>query len=139
MAAVGTLAACGGDGTACDGAGRARVAVLEGDDDPVPRTFCADLATTAEERRRGLAGRQGLGPDEGLLLVFPTTGEVCIENGRVTFPIDAVFVDPAGQVVGVELEIPAGDGSARCVDGVERVLEVAAGEVPLGATRVEVE
>ena len=88
---------------------------------------CASLAETAPERRRGLKDRESLGPNEGLLIVFPTEGEVCIENGGVAFAIDVVYLDASGEVVAVERDVPAGDDTARCHDPVQRVLELPAG------------
>lgn len=86
-----------------------------------------DFARTAEARRRGLAGRNGLDEGRGLLLVFPTEGEVCIDNAPTGFPIDALFASAAGEVVAIERSIPAGDGAPRCHQPVAQVLELAAG------------
>ncbi|MFW6086283.1 MAG: DUF192 domain-containing protein [Myxococcota bacterium] len=86
-----------------------------------------DEARTAEERMQGLAGRDGLDPGEGLLLIFPAEGEVCIVNEAVPFAIDALFIDGAGTVGAVERHIPAGDSTARCHGATLEVLEVAAG------------
>jgi uncharacterized membrane protein (UPF0127 family) len=83
-----------------------------------------DVARTAEERRDGLVGREGLAPSEGLLLEFPVEGEVCIQNGLVSFAVDAVFVDANDHVVAVEA-LPAGDPWVWCHAPVARVLEVA--------------
>lgn len=87
----------------------------------------ADVARTAEARRQGLAGRNGLDEGRGLLLVFPTEGEVCIDNAAVGFPIDALFASSAGQVVAIERSIPAGDTASRCHQPVAQVLELADG------------
>lgn len=87
----------------------------------------ADVARTAEARRAGLAGRNGLDEGHGLLLVFPTEGEVCIDNAPVDFPIDAIFADATGQVVAIERSVPAGDPTPRCHEPVAQVLELADG------------
>lgn len=86
-----------------------------------------DFARTAEARREGLAARNGLDDGRGLLLVFPTEGEVCIENAPVGFAIDALFADAAGQVIAIERGIPAGDATSRCHQPVAQVLELAGG------------
>jgi uncharacterized membrane protein (UPF0127 family) len=86
-----------------------------------------DFARTAEARREGLAARDGLDDGRGLLLVFPTEGEVCIENAPVGFAIDALFADAAGQVIAIERGIPAGDATSRCHQPVAQVLELAGG------------
>jgi uncharacterized membrane protein (UPF0127 family) len=86
-----------------------------------------DFARTAEARREGLAARAGLDDGRGLLLVFPTEGEVCIENAVVGFAIDALFADAAGQVIAIERGIPARDATSRCHQPVAQVLELAGG------------
>jgi len=87
----------------------------------------ADLAQTAEARQQGLASWATLDEGRGLLLLFPTEGEVCVENTHVGFAIDALFADAGGQIVGIERGIPAGDSSVRCHAPVSQVLELAAG------------
>ena len=89
-------------------------------------SVCAEVAGTEAARQRGLAGHAPLGTGGGLLLPFPSAGQVCIANGEVTFPIDAVYVDDGGQVVAVET-FAAGETTQGCHDGVRRVLEVAKG------------
>ncbi|MBK6811886.1 MAG: DUF192 domain-containing protein [Sandaracinaceae bacterium] len=60
----------------------AAVSLLEvrGPDGTLRLRVEADFARTAAARREGLAARDGLDDGRGLLLVFPTEGEVCIEN-----------------------------------------------------------
>ena len=94
-----------------------------------------ELATTADERARGLRGHAPLGDGEGLVIELPQALEVCIVNDGVDFAIDAVYAGDGGDVVALEPAIAAGDATARCHDGVARVLEVAAGvasEVAIG-------
>ncbi|MEZ4325561.1 MAG: DUF192 domain-containing protein [Polyangiales bacterium] len=85
------------------------------------------VAETADERRMGLVGRREMAEGEGLLLLFPLEGEVCITNAEVVFPIDAVFADALGRVVAVERSIAAGDPSLRCHAPVLTVLELTSG------------
>ncbi len=87
-----------------------------------------DVATTAEERMRGLRGRDALADGEGLLIEMPAVlDDVCIVNDGVAFDIDAVYADGDGAVIAVATNIVAGDGTPRCEDGVRHVLEVSAG------------
>lgn len=90
-----------------------------------------ELAVTAEERRQGLRGHVPLGPGEALVLIFPRELEVCVVNSGVQFAIDAVFAAEDGDVLAIEHDIPADDGSARCHEGVRRVVEIAAGQAGL--------
>ncbi len=87
---------------------------------------CVDRARTADERRVGLTGYAALAADAGLLLVFPLTGEVCISQAFVAFPIDVLFIDEEQKVVQVAANVAAGSEDLICVDRVRYVLEVAA-------------
>ena len=105
---------------------------------PQPRALIMDVsgvtrlevdityATTAEERQEGLSSLPPLGEGQGLLIRFPITTEVCIHNGPVAYPIDAVFLDDEGDVVAVERSMAALEPLARCHPGVRDVLEVRA-------------
>ena len=90
----------------------------------VTLSVCTEVLDTEEARRSGLRGRAALASDEGVLLDFPFTSEICIVNDGVRFGIDAVYVGPDDRVVAVERGIPAGDAAPRCHPGVQRVLEV---------------
>ncbi len=61
----------------------------------------AALADTAAARLRGLLGRSGLGPDEGLVITRCRS----IHMFFMRFPIDAVFVDRKGRIVGLVEDI----------------------------------
>lgn len=89
-------------------------------------SICASLAQTAEERRRGLQGQAPMAPGEGLLIVFPVEGEVCITNAGVDFAIDAAFVDASRAIVAVE-SYAAQEDRVRCHAPVREVLELLQG------------
>ena len=90
-------------------------------------TFCVEVAETEAERTRGLRGREPLAPGEGLLLVFPVEDEICVVNDGVGFGIDVAYANAAGEVVALEREVGAGDGTPRCHGPTQDVLEVPAG------------
>lgn len=123
------LAAC--DGPPCDGA---TVSVRwEGG----ALDVCAAVARTAAERAAGLTARPALGDGEGLVLDFPTEGEVCLVNGGVPYAVDGVHVAGDGRVTGVTCGMPPGDETPRCHGGTRWVLELASPAgcaVPVGAT-----
>ena len=73
-------------------------------------------------RMRGLLGRKSLPPGEGILL--RPAGSV--HTFFMRFPIDVVFLDREGRVVGVEREVPPWRTAAR--RGARAVLELAGGE-----------
>lgn len=117
-------------GSSCGAEESANVEQVEvqilGRDGEVRLAVLADVARTAAARSTGLEGRQGLPDDEALLLLFPSETEACIRNSTVSFPIDAVFLSGAGEVVAVERALPAGDGEVVCQAQTAAVLEVAA-------------
>ena len=82
---------------------------------------CA-LADTPVTRLRGLLGRAGLRPNEGLL-IRPTAA---IHTWFMRFPIDAVFLDRDLVVVGIEPELGPWRFAGR--RNAKAVLELAAGE-----------
>lgn len=87
-------------------------------------TVCerCELADTALRRLRGLLGRGGLGPGEGILL----RPAPAIHTWFMRFPIDAVFVDRNLKVVGISADVHPWR-FAR-VKGAYSVIELAAGE-----------
>jgi uncharacterized protein len=85
----------------------------------VDRCVVADSPTA---RMKGLLGRSGLEPGEGLLLRPASAVHTCF----MRFPIDAVFLDGALRVVGISDELrPWRAASKR---GARAVLELPAGE-----------
>ena len=80
------------------------------------------VAQSPLTRLRGLLGRAGLGPQEGLL-IRPTSA---IHTCFMRFAIDAVFLNRELVVVGVEAELRPWRVAAR--RGAKAVLELPAGE-----------
>ncbi len=62
----------------------------------------ARLAGDSSSRRRGLLGREGLAPGEGLVIA-PTQG---IHTFGMRFPLDVVFADRLGRVVRIAEAVP---------------------------------
>jgi len=88
------------------------------------RVVCerVEVASTLGARTKGLLGRDGLAPGEGLLI--EKTGS--IHTAFMRFPMDAVFLDKQMRVRRIAPDIrPFRIAWAR---GARRVLELAAGE-----------
>jgi uncharacterized membrane protein (UPF0127 family) len=99
----------------------AELATLSHLDGPVVCGRCR-VASTFGARLRGLLGRSGLGPGEGLLL----PGTSSVHTHFMRFPIDVVFLDAEERVVRVVPSLaPWRMAAAR---GARSVLELAAGE-----------
>jgi uncharacterized protein len=85
--------------------------------------LCRDcrVAESFVARFRGLMGRAGMEPEEGL--VFPTSS---VHTSFMRFPIDVVFLDRDEVVVGIEPSLPPWRTAGR--RGAKAVVELAAGE-----------
>ncbi|WP_428604075.1 DUF192 domain-containing protein [Sedimenticola sp.] len=55
-----------------------------------------EVASTPNQRQRGLMHRQSLGKDEGMLMVFPTPQEVSMWMLNTKVPLDVGFFDQQG-------------------------------------------
>jgi uncharacterized protein len=88
------------------------------------RVVCERLLVAARplRRMRGLLGRASLPPDEGILL-HPAGS---VHTFFMRFPIDVVFLDRDGVVLGVEPSLPPWRTAGR--RGAKAVVELAAGE-----------
>ena len=80
-----------------------------------------EIADTALKRMRGLLGRDGLEPDQGML--FRPAGSIHMFFMR--FPIDAVFCDRDLVVVGVERDLQPWKTAGR--KGAKVVVELPSG------------
>ena len=78
-----------------------------------------EMAMTAEERRRGLLGRDGL---DGVLLLKPAR---MVHTVRMRFPIDVIFCDAELRVVDIVTMAPNRVGLPRWKAGA--VVEAPAG------------
>jgi len=81
-----------------------------------------ELADGFFSRFRGLLGRSGLQPGEGLLL-SPSSS---VHTMFMRFPVDVVFLDRGMEVVGVSADVRPWRLAGR--RGARHVLELAAGE-----------
>jgi uncharacterized protein len=88
-----------------------------------------EVAASPVRRMRGLLGRRGLGPGEGLLL--RPAGSV--HTAFMRFPIDVVFLDREQQVLKVVEALPPWR-AAGC-RGARAVVELASGEASRAGIR----
>jgi uncharacterized membrane protein (UPF0127 family) len=94
-----------------------------------PITFIVELASTPDERERGLMFREHLEPLHGMLFDFGTARPVMMWMKDTKIPLDMLFIDRAGRIMRIaadtvpmsEAIIPSG-GPARAV------LEIGGGE-----------
>ncbi len=91
----------------------------------------ADLADTFFARARGLLGRQALGTGQGLIITRCNS----IHMFFMKFPIDAVFVDRQGKVVGIVENIPP-NRLSPVFWSADRVIELPPGTIQSTATTI---
>jgi uncharacterized protein len=63
------------------------------------QTFNLELATTEAQQELGLMHRDHLDANGGMIFIFPDMAVRTFWNHDVSFPLDLVFMDPAGKVV----------------------------------------
>lgn len=87
-----------------------------------------ELARTPDEQARGLMFRERLAPETGMLFLFPTSEDRTFWMQNTLLPLDMVFIDEAGNVVGI---VERAEPLSTALRGVGRpsryVLEVAGG------------
>jgi uncharacterized membrane protein (UPF0127 family) len=89
----------------------------------------ADIATTVEEHRMGLLGRESLPPGQGLWIA-PCES---IHTLGMRFPIDAIFLDRNYKVLKINENVP--DGQTVSCPQAHSVLELPAGMATATATQ----
>ncbi len=120
-------------GGCSDGAGRPQVTING-------RSWQVELATTPEQRVRGLAGRREIGPDAGMLFVFPGARSRVFWMRGCLIDLDVAFIGSDLRVVAIQT-MAADDGRNppaiyRCVRPAQYILEVRAGALAAAGVRV---
>jgi uncharacterized protein len=87
-----------------------------------------ELASTEQERARGLMYRHDLPADAGMLFVFPETADHAFWMKNTPLPLDMIFIGEDLGIVGVvEHAVPFSTRSLRVAYPSRYVLEVNAG------------
>ena len=68
--------------------------------------FTIELAITADERRRGLSGRESLPPDAGMLFVFEGERVLSFWMKDTLIPLDILFIDGEHRIVDIHTMPP---------------------------------
>lgn len=62
----------------------------------------AEVATTDEQRARGLMFRQQLGTNDGMVFRFPETRQVCMWMKNTLLPLSVAFIGDDGRIINIE-------------------------------------
>ncbi|MHB1214292.1 MAG: DUF192 domain-containing protein [Thiobacillus sp.] len=68
--------------------------------------FQVDVATTPQQRERGLMGRTRLAGDAGMLFVFEQKGSYCFWMKNTLIPLSIAFLADDGTIVNIEAMQP---------------------------------
>ena len=61
----------------------------------------AEVAATNENRMQGLMFRKSMGPNNGMLFVFPEEGQHCMWMKNTFLPLSVAFMDAKGVIVSI--------------------------------------
>ena len=93
-----------------------------------PVSFSVELALTADDRATGLMHRQSMAEDHGMLFRFDQTRQVLMWMKNTPLPLDMLFIDPKGIVVGIASDTtPFSEAIIASPGPVRYVLELNAG------------
>ncbi|MCL4747512.1 MAG: DUF192 domain-containing protein [Burkholderiaceae bacterium] len=87
----------------------------------------AELATDSGTRARGLMFRERLGPNEGMLFVFPEKSRQCFWMRNTLVPLSIAFLDDDGAVANIADMQPRSDDSHCSVHAIRYALEMEQG------------
>lgn len=91
-------------------------------------TFFVELATDDQERARGLMYRKSMKDDWGMIFIYPDDGHRSFWMKNTFIPLDMVFINSRGVVMGVVENAKPQTLDPRQVDGLSRyVLELKPG------------
>jgi len=87
----------------------------------------AEVANTFEARTQGLMFRKYLGPNEGMLFVFPQSDAYCMWMKNTLIPLSVAFLDPQGKIVSISEMQPQTETSHCATAPAKFALEMSGG------------
>jgi hypothetical protein len=109
---------------ACQAEPRVMIATKEGRE----LTFQVEVADTPTKRELGLQYRRDLAPDRGMIFLFPTETEHAFWMKNTPIPLDMIFINSGGKIVGiVEQAVPFSTDSRSVSTASKFVLEINGG------------
>ena len=87
----------------------------------------AEVASTDEGRMQGLMYRKTLGPNEGMLFVFPQDERHCMWMKNTFVPLSVAFIDDKGRIVSIHDMEPQTENSHCAATNARYALEMAKG------------
>ena len=87
----------------------------------------AEIANTFESRAQGLMFRKYLGPNEGMLFVFPQAEPHCMWMKNTLIPLSVAFLDAQGRILNVAEMKPQTETSHCAAAPAKFALEMSGG------------
>ena len=87
----------------------------------------AEIANTFESRAQGLMFRKYLGPNEGMLFVFPQADAHCMWMKNTLIPLSVAFIDARGKIVSISEMQPQTETSHCAAAPAKFALEMSGG------------
>ena len=87
----------------------------------------AEVANTFESRAQGLMFRKYLGPNEGMLFVFPQAEPHCMWMKNTLIPLSVAFIDAKGKIVSIAEMQPQTENSHCAAAPAKFALEMSGG------------
>ena len=73
---------------------------------PNGKTMETEVASTPEKLLFGLAFREGLPADSGMLYIFESTGLHQVQTKQFRIPVDMIWIDESHHVVQIQEQVP---------------------------------
>ena len=90
--------------------------------------FCVEIASSSEERQRGLMFREELGLGDGMMFVYDQPQSVSFWMKNTSIPLDIIFADSNGLILKViKNAVPFSQASIFGGNNVQYVIEINAG------------
>jgi len=87
----------------------------------------AEVANSFESRARGLMYRESLGPNQGMLFIFPEEGRHCMWMKNTLIPLSVAFLDAKAQIINIAEMQPHSEQSHCAARPALYALEMAKG------------
>jgi uncharacterized membrane protein (UPF0127 family) len=87
----------------------------------------AEVANTEPSREEGLMFRRRLGPNRGMLFVFPQVAQHCMWMRNTYIPLSVAFIDDRGSIINIAEMQPQTETNHCAVRPARFALEMGAG------------